>query len=290
MNSENRITCIHHDDLDGRASAAIIVNKLDVPVLCIEMNYNRVIPIDLIHDNEHVFIVDFTPNTKQEFEMLLEKTRNVTWIDHHGKNIAKYPQYEALSGSRVDAQPSGAMLTWQFVSDDNPPMAIEHVSDYDCWIYKYGNLTKNFEAGMSAIDFTPHSFIWQELLGDNATIQNDILDRIIREGRVINRYRNIHNAETIQKCSFECELNGYSVIACNAVMCNSLLFDSVDQSKYQILAAFYSTGNHICVSLYTTRDDVNCADIASELGGGGHKQAAGFTCDNLPFTSIKELS
>ena len=38
------------------------------------------------------------------------------------------------------------------------------------------------------------------------------------------------------------------------------------------------------VSLYSTREDVDCGAIAKSLGGGGHKGAAGFICDELPWT------
>jgi nanoRNase/pAp phosphatase (c-di-AMP/oligoRNAs hydrolase) len=37
------------------------------------------------------------------------------------------------------------------------------------------------------------------------------------------------------------------------------------------------------VSLYSTRDDIDCGAIAKTYGGGGHKGAAGFQCDTLPF-------
>jgi hypothetical protein len=37
------------------------------------------------------------------------------------------------------------------------------------------------------------------------------------------------------------------------------------------------------VSLYSTKDDIDCGAIAKSFGGGGHKGAAGFQCDELPF-------
>ncbi len=37
------------------------------------------------------------------------------------------------------------------------------------------------------------------------------------------------------------------------------------------------------VSLYSTKPDVDCGAIAKSFGGGGHKGAAGFQCDELPF-------
>ena len=37
------------------------------------------------------------------------------------------------------------------------------------------------------------------------------------------------------------------------------------------------------VSLYTIFDHIDVSEIAKKYGGGGHKNAAGFVCDNLPF-------
>jgi hypothetical protein len=37
------------------------------------------------------------------------------------------------------------------------------------------------------------------------------------------------------------------------------------------------------VSLYSTKDNVDCGVIAKSFGGGGHKGAAGFQCGELPF-------
>lgn len=37
------------------------------------------------------------------------------------------------------------------------------------------------------------------------------------------------------------------------------------------------------VSLYSTKPDVDCGDLAKSFGGGGHKGAAGFQCKELPF-------
>ncbi len=42
-------------------------------------------------------------------------------------------------------------------------------------------------------------------------------------------------------------------------------------------------GGYWKVSLFTDREDMDVSAVARELGGGGHKKAAGFTCERLPF-------
>lgn len=65
------------------------------------------------------------------------------------------------------------------------------------------------------------------------------------------------------------------------------MFDSIyDPERHHAMATFCRLkppAHKWTVSLYSTRDDVNCADIAKSFGGGGHKGAAGFQCDEIPF-------
>jgi nanoRNase/pAp phosphatase (c-di-AMP/oligoRNAs hydrolase) len=55
---------------------------------------------------------------------------------------------------------------------------------------------------------------------------------------------------------------------------------------YDIVIGFHYNGKQYIYSLYTSKDNINCADIAkkigsiSGLGGGGHTQAAGFQMYN----------
>jgi nanoRNase/pAp phosphatase (c-di-AMP/oligoRNAs hydrolase) len=37
------------------------------------------------------------------------------------------------------------------------------------------------------------------------------------------------------------------------------------------------------VSLYSTKPEIDCGEIAKSFGGGGHKGAAGFQGKELPF-------
>ena len=41
------------------------------------------------------------------------------------------------------------------------------------------------------------------------------------------------------------------------------------------------------VSLFTTKDDIDCGKIASSFNGGGHQKAAGFFNNNNPLELFK---
>lgn len=89
-------------------------------------------------------------------------------------------------------------------------------------------------------------------------------------------------------------------IACNTTTNNSQFFDSVyDPEKHDLMVAFARVSNVRWfreneqgypqraypwkVSIYSTKPEIDCGAIAKSFGGGGHKGAAGFICDRLPW-------
>lgn len=77
----------------------------------------------------------------------------------------------------------------------------------------------------------------------------------------------------------------YNCIAVNLGHTNSKVFDSVwDESKYDLMITFVRRKDKLWnVSLYSTKEDVDCGAICKSFGGGGHFSAAGFTAKELPF-------
>ena len=81
--------CIHHNDLDGRCSAAIVKKWFDGllnntrRLEFIEMDYKD--SVDYSHWNskfEDVIIVDFSLKP-DEMQALRSRSGDVVWIDHH---------------------------------------------------------------------------------------------------------------------------------------------------------------------------------------------------------------
>jgi nanoRNase/pAp phosphatase (c-di-AMP/oligoRNAs hydrolase) len=85
-----------------------------------------------------------------------------------------------------------------------------------------------------------------------------------------------------RKSSFEIEFKGLKAICLNGGGFNSDVFKSVyDESRHDIMMPFQFNGRFWTVSLYTTKDEVDCSVIAKSMGGGGHKKAAGFQVDDI---------
>ena len=82
-----------------------------------------------------------------------------------------------------------------------------------------------------------------------------------------------------------CREYRWAAVALNTAARGSWQFNSVyDPEKHDVMVAYckLKTGKWR-VGLYSTKPGVDCGAIAKSLGGGGHKGAAGFLCDELPW-------
>jgi len=278
--------CLHHNDLDGKCAAAIVL-KANPECECFEVNYDKPLPIDLINDGEQIVIVDFTPNTKKDFQSILDKANgDVIWIDHHQKNIEKYPEFDDILGIRADTTPSGAFLTWNyFFPDTVAPSSVAFVSDYDTWTHVFPE-SKHLNAGMCVYPSQPQSDMWKDLL-DLGPAARSLLNEIVDKGKIIMGYQACRAKDYLQQIGYEVKFMEYKTIVCNIGRVNSMFFDSI-KDNYDIFMPYYFNGRQWVVSMYTERDDINLASIAQQFGGGGHKKAAGMVVDYLPFEKEAE--
>ena len=80
----------------------------------------------------------------------------------------------------------------------------------------------------------------------------------------------------------------YRTLCCNTIVFNSQFFDSMyDPEKHDVMCAYAQLADRRWkVSLYSTKPDIDCGASCETFGGGGHKGAAGFICDKLPWRNI----
>lgn len=146
---------IHHNDLDGYASAGIakaFLDKQGIYPHFIEMNYGMTLPDDMFNQQDTVYMLDFSLQPFDAgMEALADRVENFIWIDHHASSISAYKllqQEKGLSwgydGARLDGY-CGAELTWAWFNlSDSPlnmledlcreaPDAIKLVGDWDTW-------------------------------------------------------------------------------------------------------------------------------------------------------------
>ena len=280
--------CFYHTDMDGKCAGAIVKKEMKnqendgTGFKYIPINYKDDFPFENIIPNEQIFIVDFSLQKEGEFDKLLSITKNVIWIDHHKTAIEKHPNMANLKGIR-DTSMSGCELTWKyFYGEKFMPKIIEMLGHYDVWNFsKYGEELNKLQAGIRLEETNPTSYNWQRWFEGGI----DELANILNKGIIALQYRNNYYKSLIKGWSFSAMFEGYKIIACNAGSVSSQLFDSIKED-YDLMMPFVFDGKQFTVSIYTKKD-IDCSELAKKYGGGGHKQASGFQCKELPFIKQK---
>ena len=275
--------CFYHNDLDGRCAGAIVFHSVGIKpkkgnhkLEMIEIDYKDTIDVGKIKKNEQLWIVDFS--FKPEImERVLEKTKDITWIDHH-KTADEYKYSQKLEGLRIteDKKFAGCELTWMYVHPKLPiPRAVQLTGDRDKWAWKFKKETANFCQGIKLYSHQPSDVIWFDLLNNGNNLQN-----VIRNGNTCILFRDNFCKDYADSYGFETKFEGYKCFAIGLYMFGSETFGERFK-EYDICLSFEYDGKNYIIGLYSETIDVS--KIAKKYGGGGHKGASGFVSSNLPF-------
>lgn len=269
--------CFYHSsDLDGLCSAAIVKHRHPECKL-FGINYGKEFPWDSITPGETVYMVDFS---LPWIDMVkLDDRCNLVLIDHHKTFIDKMRKHSKTFKGLQEIGIGACALVWDYLFPIEPiPYFIQLLAKWDVWDHTDRNC-KPFQYGMRLETRDPEDGVWEALFYDHH--KTNFL-RILDQGQIVVKYEQQSNTMKVKAAAFETELEGLKCIACNQMMTNSTLFDSIwDEDKYDAMIAFGWRNGRWVVSLYATKVDVGI--IAVSFGGGGHAHSCGFTCDELPF-------
>lgn len=284
---------IHHYDLDGHCSAAII-KYLHPVARCYEMNYEDEIPWEDIKDNI-VYIVDFSFGL-EDMKRVMKEAKQVIWIDHHVSAIKDLKSISnSVLGSRdIEETYSGCELTWKYIFPNDPmPRAVHLLGRYD--VHDYADPeTIPFEYAMMSKDTNPETCmnLWVNLFNNqddpgefNFWDKENLVEETVEEGKPMQEFVEKMNVNTVKNVAVTVLLEGHKFLAVNSYLINSNALEKVFQAKkWDAMMVFYRKSGGWSVSIYNgNHDGVDCVAIAKKFGGGGHKDAAGFFCKKLPF-------
>jgi oligoribonuclease NrnB/cAMP/cGMP phosphodiesterase (DHH superfamily) len=209
----------------------------------------------------------------------------LTWIDHHQTAISEARENNFIVDGRLAIGMAGCELTWRHLYPRSPvPMAVYLLGRYDVWDHSHPDALP-FQYGMrQRADTRPdNQTFWANIFTEESALFQETLD----DGHLLLDYENAQNEKFCRAYAFETNLNGFNAVCANRGFTNSKVFDSVyDPEKHHMMVTFCRMKlpkKQWTVSMYSTRDDVDCGAVAKSFGGGGHKGAAGFQCDELPF-------
>lgn len=302
MRTEQKIYCLYHRaDMDGRCAGAIV--KLTFPdAIMIGLDYSDDFKkkLRLLELGSLVYLVDFSFPT--ETMRFLNKHTDLWWYDHHDREIQRVRQAGVCPIGKQESSKAACELVWEALNPDKPvPLAVRLIADYDIWDHSDERVVP-FNLRLMAENLDPvawedNRYFWRMLFGEIVQSGNEkLVKELCTEGRVLQRKQEQDDEEYAKAYAFDTWLQvpgypdelsetAYPAIALNYGHGSSLTFKSVAGPQHTLLIAFVRLpkkkwkvslrANILC--------EVDCAAIAAQFGGGGHKGAVSFECDELPF-------
>lgn len=227
-------------------------------------------------DGVQVAYVDFAPST-DELIVLAETTAQLIVLDHHVSSRDRIEADTAVDNAiegrghhiHFDLEHSGAVLAWNyFLPDEAVPDLLRYVEDQDLWSWK---LPRSHEVN-AAIGSYPLDFETWDELGRRRAID------LASEGEPLVR-ANRTEVERMLHAGAGLWIQGQRVETVNASTNRSAIgHELAKRSRYGRPwgCVYRITGDRVWATLYSI-GDFDVSEIASSLGGGGHRNAAGFS-------------
>jgi len=225
-----------------------------------------------------VVFVDIAP-PPEAARALGETAARLVVLDHHvsaRERFAADPTLEnalAAQGHQVhfDLSHSGAILAWQhFHGDAAPPPLLRYVEDQDLWSWKL----PGSEEVNAAIGSYPRRFeVWDALA-------RRPVEELAAEGAPIVRAHRMEVERALQN-AHPIALGTLRVEAVNArVQRSAIGHELAKRAAFGVPcgAVYRLTGERVDISLYSV-GDFDVARLAARYGGGGHRNAGGFSVD-----------
>jgi oligoribonuclease NrnB/cAMP/cGMP phosphodiesterase (DHH superfamily) len=223
-----------------------------------------------------VAFVDLAPGGAQ-LRALAGVAERVIVLDHHLTSRDRLERDPALAdelrrgGHRVhcDLEHSGAVLAWRHFHQGAPlPELLAYVEDQDLWRFE---LPRSREVN-AAITASPRGFdAWDRLAATP-------MEQLAEEGAPILRAQRVE-VERALAAAQPVWIGGLRLEAVNAVAQRAQIGHELAARAAHGTpagAVFRVVGRRVDVSLYSI-GDLDVAAVAARFGGGGHRNAAGFS-------------
>lgn len=286
--------CIWHGNCQDGFGAALAV-KLRFPTVALHPAVYGDPPPDVT--GKHVVVVDFS-YPLETLQKMAAVAKSVLVIDHHKtaqhdlamlphagldetdpwrefqREIGGYCRRAGLPhlAAHFNLNRSGARLAWEFFhATKQVPRMIQHIEDRDLWRFAMEG-TREYAANLFS---HPYDFeVWMELLRET---QEPLTYRaMLAQGAAIERKHHKDIAELLLVTSRPMIIGGHRVLAAN--MPYTMASDAAGKLAEGLPfgATYYDTATRRVFSL-RSRGDFDVSQVAKSYGGGGHKNAAGFS-------------
>lgn len=269
-----RYVLYHSNCYDGFGAAFAAWKKFgDEGTKYIAVSYGY--PPPDMPDATEIYIVDFSYPKEKILE--LAAIAPLTVLDHHKTAQAELEPLirtdhngppEVFNPTIVfDMDRSGALITWQYLHPGvKVPLLIQHISDRDLWTFKMPG-SKEIHAALVSLPFDFK--VWDNL----------DTEKLIVEGAACLRFQS-QLVDNVVKKSWTGKVGDHDHVA---IVNTASSWSEVGHELLQkypsapFAASFTVFENIVMWSLRSEDERVDVSAVAKKFGGGGHRNAAGFT-------------
>jgi len=230
-----------------------------------------------------LYILDFCYSA-DELIAAAKLASKIIILDHHisaEKDILAYQQDntlpENIDVTFVQAH-SGCMITWQyFHKTASPPVVLQHIEDNDLWLHKLSDTKAVCKA---LYCYLPLNFSKFERL---------TLAKLKQEGRILQKQHE-QNISRLLTARHAVVLNNIKGLAVNApaMSASDLGHELADLSGTFGLTYIYNGKRQRYECGLRSIGEFDVSILAAKFGGGGHKNASGFSVDQTTFLTFFE--
>lgn len=196
---------------------------------------------------------------------------------------------------RFDMQKSGAVLAWEFFHPNEPvPLMLQYIQDRDLWKFEMIN-SRAVSAYLQTRDWDFN--LWEYLMREYdrpdtrqeifragaacLKLKDQMIEAMAQHAHAMLFDMNTVPPRIVWSTSPECFAGQFIVPVVNATCFFSEVGERILQLRPEAkFAAYYlDRGDGKRQWGLRSRPDFDCSAIAKAFGGGGHKQASGFTAD-----------
>jgi oligoribonuclease NrnB/cAMP/cGMP phosphodiesterase (DHH superfamily) len=233
-------------------------------VVFVDFSYKRPVLDAMSKTANSILILDHHKTAQEDLADLItppsfDAWREAAWNGHLSANVRMVALF--------DINRSGAALAWDYFIGGDRPEFIEYIQDRDLW-------RKSLPGGDEftiALRSYPQDFkVWDRLVEGGAA-------HLVHEGYSIQRYYRLR-VEELKRSAYPSEIGGVACWISNApyFAASEVAGELCERGESFGACYFEVEANRFQYSL-RSRGEFNVSAIARQFGGGGHKNAAGFT-------------
>ena len=271
-----KVAFYHHPCIDG-TTAAWIFGEKHLGAKLIPLDYGNMSVGDIVEKSRgnDVFFLDCSLKSA-ELSEVVKVAKSVTVIDHHISAKKELEIVAAYGGIQLlfDEHKCGAKLVWDWCHGTEYPTVVKYVDDRDRWVWglpdsraisAWISCFSNLRMHLNHIEWSLNNEFNKCAVAGQSILssQQRMVEKLVEGARIV-------------------EFEGHYVKCVNTATLHSEVGEKLAELGNFGITWFQNYAGKFVYSL-RSRGNFDVSVIAKTFGGGGHKNAAGFTLGTFLF-------